>query len=358
MAHILNYTVSLVTILPHYCMTVYYCILRVVYSRHDFSLSVWPSHQKVPGTMTLLPNFRPSSQSDEHARQVAPPSSSICLTGVMFSEGTITVSRSLENGERLTGSIRYLIFRPRQLHMLPAPLIVLHGGPGIPSNYLMNLVNVITDRTVIFYDQLGCGRSSRIMDKEAYSIQGCVEDFRALLKQWKLQNYHLFGHSFGGIVAFEHLKEGRDDKCLSVILSSVPTETKLVAEESKRLLKELDCMEEELSATFLQTHECRVVPTPLALIDAYAQAATIWRGIQAIPNYKASLDNDETTIDTPCCILRGQYDFVTEPCVQGWKNLFSSSQSTVLAGCSHHGLLENEQLYGDVTLAFLEDNDL
>jgi pimeloyl-ACP methyl ester carboxylesterase len=128
----------------------------------------------------------------------------------MFSEGTLDVTRSLDDdlsstvskddpvteGEqeqhqqhrRVVGTIRYRVFRPRQMKMLPSPLVVLHGGPGVPSNYLMSLVNVITDRTVIFYDQLGCGRSSRVMEKEAYSLQYCVDDLRALLKHWDLHS--------------------------------------------------------------------------------------------------------------------------------------------------------------------------
>ena len=141
--------------------------------------------------MTLLPNSLPSttqSTPDQYSHQLSTPSS-ICLTGVMFSEGTLDVTRSLDyhpttgssgdpvmEGEqqqhsRVVGTIRYRVFRPRQMKMLPSPLVVLHGGPGVPSNYLMTLVNVITDRTVIFYDQLGCGRSSRVMEKEAYSVQ-------------------------------------------------------------------------------------------------------------------------------------------------------------------------------------------
>ena len=283
--------------------------------------------------------------------------------------------------------------------MLPAPLVVIHGGPGVPSNYLMNLVNVVTDRSVIFYDQLGCGRSSRLTEKEAYSIQFSVDDLRALLNHWKLKTYHLFGHSFGGIVAFEFLKEERsrtmsndgddnaiqnttttnmnDNSCLSLILASVPTETKLVESESKRLLEDIRnggyCENDQVEATFSQTHQCRVIPTPLTLLDAYAQAgSSVWRGISAIPTYKATLevtsdaDDDDAAaaaipsrrLEIPCCILRGQYDFATELCVEGWNKLFVNAQSTVLAGCSHHGLLENERLYGDVINCFLEDYDL
>jgi proline-specific peptidase len=327
--------------------------------------------------MTLLPSLQPSSsqqnKNDHHQHHhfpLAPPS--ICITGVMFSEGTLIVHRQLDSGERLSGTLRYRIFRPRQLHMLPAPLIVLHGGPGVPSNYLMSLVNVVTDRAVIFYDQLGCGRSSRIAEKEAYSIDTMVDDLKSLISHWKVKKYHLFGHSFGGILIFEYLKVGEAEvctACLSVILSSTPTETALVVEESKRLLSELN--EEEANtddsmkkrnALFLHTHECRATPLPLALQDAYAQASQVWRGVEAIPDYKAQASDQQICKSPPCLVLRGQYDFVTEKCVEGWKELLllknGKSQSMVLAGCSHHALLENEQLYGAVISSFLQENDL
>src|SRR5687767_12296523 len=42
------------------------------------------------------------------------------------------------------------------------PLICLHGGPGIPSDYIEPMRDLAaTGRRVIFYDQLGCGNSDR-----------------------------------------------------------------------------------------------------------------------------------------------------------------------------------------------------
>jgi pimeloyl-ACP methyl ester carboxylesterase len=372
--------------------------------------------------------YAQNKDGDTSHPQIVHPS--ICVTGVMFSEGSLEVSRSwpvkdsvpgdeeesIQKTRRILrrggGSIRYRIFRPRQLHMLPAPLVVLHGGPGVPSNYLLSLVNVITDRTVIFYDQLGCGRSSRPNDPEAYSLESSMDDLHALLSHWKLKQYHLFGHSFGGIIAYEYLyrltfqqeivtteehactsaanKSKRQSAgCLSLILASVPTETRLVQEESLRLQSELvipndsnndnsSSSSSSLSITrsqiFSQTHECRVIPTPLPLLDAYAHAGNaLWRGASAIPNYCASQGlitadkgksesqptcQQRQRLKIPSCVLRGQYDFVTNRCVEGWHDLLENIQYTVLAGCSHHGLLEQERLFGDVIHAFLEDHDL
>ncbi|MDR4988525.1 MAG: hypothetical protein RG741_06785, partial [Bacteroidales bacterium] len=44
------------------------------------------------------------------------------------------------------------------------PLLLLHGGPGLSSHYLNPLGELANDRPVIFFDQLGGGRSERVKD--------------------------------------------------------------------------------------------------------------------------------------------------------------------------------------------------
>jgi proline iminopeptidase len=44
-------------------------------------------------------------------------------------------------------------------HINNTPVIILHGGPG-SSHYAMQGLRILAeDRPVIFYDQLGCGKS-------------------------------------------------------------------------------------------------------------------------------------------------------------------------------------------------------
>jgi proline iminopeptidase len=43
------------------------------------------------------------------------------------------------------------------------PLLCLHGGPGFTHYYLEPLEALADRRQVVFYDQLGCGRSDRRM---------------------------------------------------------------------------------------------------------------------------------------------------------------------------------------------------
>ena len=39
------------------------------------------------------------------------------------------------------------------------PLLLLHGGPGAGHDYLEPLEALADERAVVFYDQLGCGKS-------------------------------------------------------------------------------------------------------------------------------------------------------------------------------------------------------
>src|SRR2546425_3874548 len=55
-------------------------------------------------------------------------------------------------------------------HGPKVPLLVLHGGPGAPSYYLEPLERLGDDRPVVFYDQLGCGRSDIPSDTSLWNV--------------------------------------------------------------------------------------------------------------------------------------------------------------------------------------------
>ena len=51
------------------------------------------------------------------------------------------------------------------------PLLLLHGGPGVPSYYLNPLAKLADERPVIFYDPLGAGRSDRPTQTELWIVE-------------------------------------------------------------------------------------------------------------------------------------------------------------------------------------------
>ncbi|KAI0837039.1 proline-specific peptidase [Hypoxylon sp. FL0890] len=87
------------------------------------------------------------------------------------------------------------------------PLIILHGGPGAAHDYLLPLTDLTPDVTLVFYDQIGSGRSTHLPDRagdEAFwTTDLFMSELDNLLAHLGLQKrpFDLYGHSWGGMLA-------------------------------------------------------------------------------------------------------------------------------------------------------------
>jgi proline iminopeptidase len=84
------------------------------------------------------------------------------------------------------------------------PILALHGGPGASSYSLEPLKALSHDRPVIIYDQLGCGRSTRITDTTLMTMEHLVEEVEQVRKALHLENIYLFGHSCGSTLGMDY----------------------------------------------------------------------------------------------------------------------------------------------------------
>src|SRR5580693_2630937 len=58
-----------------------------------------------------------------------------------------------------------------------APLLILHGGPGATHDYFLPyLLPLARHHKVIFIDERGSGKSQKLEDRSAYTIENMVED--------------------------------------------------------------------------------------------------------------------------------------------------------------------------------------
>ena len=101
------------------------------------------------------------------------------------------------------------------------PLLVLHGGPGMPHDYLDPLSSLSDARAVVFYDQLGCGRADRPHDPSLWRADRFEEELRVVRRTLGLDRVHIYGHSWGSMLAVEHCLAGADG-VESLILASAP----------------------------------------------------------------------------------------------------------------------------------------
>ncbi len=92
------------------------------------------------------------------------------------------------------------------------PLITLHGGPGGAHEYMLPFADLHQKygKTVIFYDQVGCGKSTRLREKagdEAFwTVELFIEELDNLVDYLGLRTrgYDVLGQSWGGMLGTSH----------------------------------------------------------------------------------------------------------------------------------------------------------
>ncbi|WP_068179138.1 proline iminopeptidase-family hydrolase [Mycobacterium sp. UM_CSW] len=171
------------------------------------------------------------------------------------------------------------------------PLLVVHGGPGLPHQYLSSLQRLADEREVIFWDQLGCGNSDCPSDPGLWTMERSVAEMDAVVRGLGLSHFHIFGNSWGGMLAQQFaldVPSGASSLTISNSIASIPEFSNMVA----RLKSELDPATQsaidrheaagtthaaEYQAairTWNETYLCRVRPWPRDLEDAFRTMGT------------------------------------------------------------------------------------
>ncbi|MCR8969351.1 proline iminopeptidase [Facklamia sp. 7083-14-GEN3] len=116
------------------------------------------------------------------------------------------------------------------------PLILLHGGPGSTHNYLevLDPLAELDDRPLIMYDQIGCGLSMVTDHPELFTAQVWKEELVALRDFLKLDQVHILGQSWGGMLQQIYQIEEQPEGVKSYIFSSTLSSAKLWREEGMR----------------------------------------------------------------------------------------------------------------------------
>lgn len=130
-----------------------------------------------------------------------------------------------------------------------APLLLIHGGPGSSHNYFELLDDYAnTGRQLIMYDQVGCGKSSIPDDESIYVKETWVEELIALRKYLHLDQIHMSGQSWGGMLEMYYLTAFDPQGIKSVMINSSPSSIKLWIKEQHRLIKYLSHEDQEAIA--------------------------------------------------------------------------------------------------------------
>ncbi|MCB0629777.1 MAG: alpha/beta fold hydrolase [Saprospiraceae bacterium] len=140
----------------------------------------------------------------------------------------------------LTTSRQYMVPNGTlSLHVTVHPLenaetvILLHGGPGVPDPVL-EVAAILNEKfQVITFEQRGTGSSTGPM--VSYTMEDYISDIDAIARYFQLDDFHLFGHSWGGLYAQIYAREN-PDRIRSLFLCSPSSGTN---EDWKRTEKEV-----------------------------------------------------------------------------------------------------------------------
>lgn len=135
-----------------------------------------------------------------------------------------------------------------------APLLLLHGGPGSAHNYFEVLDRLAdTGRQIISYDQLGSGNSYVANRPDLWNRKVWTDELMALREHLHLDQVHILGQSWGGMLLIGYLIDHKPEGVVSAILSSTLSNSQLWGHEQHRLIRLMSAEDQQAIARAEQT---------------------------------------------------------------------------------------------------------
>jgi proline-specific peptidase len=262
------------------------------------------------------------------------------------------------------------------------PLLCLHGGPGFTMECVDAFGDLADRRQVVFYDQLGCGRSTAPNDPALWVVERFVEELVAVREHLRLEPMHLWGGSWGGMLGMQYIVNRQPD-LVSFVNSSGPASIPMWIEEMHRLLKELPepvraeierheaegwyACPEYIAAVleYDKRHVCRMDPWPPRLERAYLGVNTEQYTYMAGPSEFAvtgtlkdwNITDRLAEIRVPTLLTSGRYDECTPAQMEHMHKRIPGSRLVIFEESSHLHYYEERARYMQVMNDWFDETE-
>lgn len=251
------------------------------------------------------------------------------------------------------------------------PLLVLHGGPAFPHDYLSSLEAICDERPVIFYDQLGCGNSDRPSDLSLYSVEYFVEELENVCSALEVKKVHILGQGWGNMLAVDYMLTKKPDNVVSLIFASPCLSSSRFIEDQKVYLAELPedqqntIKESEGAGNFTSSeyqkamnnyyrlHVCRLDPWPDCVNKSFEKIGQpvyeyMWGPSEftvtgILKDYERAERLKEITV--PTLLTCGRYDEVPPSSTEYYQSMMPGAEISIFEDASHHHHLEKNEEY-------------
>jgi proline-specific peptidase len=253
------------------------------------------------------------------------------------------------------------------------PVLCLHGGPGATHDYLEPLEALAeTGRRAIFYDQLGCGKSDLPDDASLYTVELFVEEVGVVRRELGLDQIHLFGSSWGGMLAMEYALT-QPPGLASLVIASSPASIPQWVEETAKLRAQLpqDVQEtlerheragttqdpeyEQACEVFYRRHVCRTDEWPDCVRRSFrflAEHGLVYRTMNGPSEFHVTGTlRDWSVVDrlgeirVPTLVVSGEHDEATPAINRTVSEGIPGAQSVIYPGASHMAHVEDPAGY-------------
>jgi proline-specific peptidase len=262
------------------------------------------------------------------------------------------------------------------------PLLAIHGGPGLPHNYLLSLERLANEREVIFWDQLGCGNSESPSNTDLWTMERSIAEMDAVVRALDLNRFHIFGNSWGGMMAQQYVLDVASGAA-SVTISNSTASMPQFSDSVARLKSELDAATQsaidrheaagttesaEYQAairTWNETYLCRVRPWPTELVHAFKNmGAEIFETLFGSSDFHivGNIRNWDVfgrlaEIALPTLILAGRFDECAPEYMREMHQRIEGSRFELFESSAHMPFIEEPVRFDQVMRNFLRNND-
>jgi proline iminopeptidase len=263
------------------------------------------------------------------------------------------------------------------------PLLVLHGRPGAGHDYLEPLGSLGDERPVVFYDQLGCGRSDIPDDISLWTISRFVREISAVREALGLDRIHLLGQSWGGWLAIEYMLDHPDGIASLTLCNTSASATAFEAgarslleglpEDVRQAIERSEAegttqSPEYLAASFafMRQHLCRleVWPECLARTGVNVQMSPVYRHMWGPSEFTmtgnlAGWDRTRLLgeINTPTLVISGPYGEMVPELADELSHGIPGAHAVMIEDTSHTPWIENPDAFFTVLRDFLRRNE-
>ena len=261
-------------------------------------------------------------------------------------------------------------------------VLALHGGPGFSHDYLEALESFLPEAGIelYYYDQLGSGNSDRPDDLSLWDTPRFVEEVETVRQALGLEDFVLYGQSWGGMLSIEyalkyqqHLRGLVISNMTAGIQSYLARTNAIKLElpvETQRLLDELEAagdydspeyeriMMEELYPKAI----CRIQPWPEPVVRAFRVAnLQVYNHMQGKSEFVVTGTfkdwerwDDLHRITVKTLVLGGEYDTMAPDDLRRMAELMPHAKAAICPNGSHLAMWDDQANYFAFLMDFLQ----